>query len=274
MTAKQLFESGKLADAVSAANDEVKKKPLDASCRWLLCELLCFAGDLERADKQLDLIGTQDPQAVAGVALFRQLVRAETARQEFFRDGRVPELLGAPDPILKAHIAASIELRSGNQSRAAELLAQARDAAPPAPGTCDGAPFDDLRDLDDLCGPFLEVLTSTGKYYWVPFSTIENLEFRPPKRPRDLIWRQTEISVNGGPNGEVFIPCLYAGAATHADDQIRLGRATDWVGDGPVRGVGQRMLLVGEADKSILEITKVDFTNSRNIGEATAQPAP
>lgn len=268
MTAKQLLDAGKLADALAAANDDVKKHPQDASCRWLLSELLCFVGDFERADKQLDVIGTQDPQAVAGVALFRQLLRAEMARQEFYRDGRVPEFLGAPDAVLRAHIEASIELRSGNQARAAELLAQAREQAPPAAGTCDGAAFDDIRDLDDLCGPFLEVLTSTGKYYWVPLATVESMEFRPPKRARDLVWRQAEMSVNGGPTGEVYIPCLYAGTAAHADDQLRLGRATDWVGDGPVRGVGQRMLLVGEADKSILEITKLEFTNSRSISDA------
>jgi type VI secretion system protein ImpE len=273
MTAKQLFEAGQLAEAVSAAVDEVKKRPMDESCRWFLCELLCFTGDLDRADKQLDLIASQDPKALAGVALFRQLVRAELARQEVFRQGRVPEFLGAPDPVLRAHVAALIELRSGNELKAGELLSQAQGHAHPAPGVCDGAPFDDVRDLDDSCGPFLEVLTSTGKYYWVLFSTIESLEFRPPKRPRDLVWRQTDLSVNGGPNGEVYIPCLYAGTAASADNQLKLGRATDWIGENPVRGVGQRMLLVGETDKSILEITKIDFTHSRSIAEPEPPPA-
>jgi type VI secretion system protein ImpE len=270
MTAKQLFDAGKLADAVTAAGDEVRKRPLDESCRWFLCELLCFAGELDRADKQLDLISTQDPKAATGAALFRQLVRAELARQEFFREGRVPEFLGVPGPVLQAHLAASIELRLGNAAGARPILAKAREETPPVSGTCDGGAFDDFRDLDDLCGPFLEVLTSTGKYYWVALATIDNLEFRPPKRPRDLLWRQAEMSVHGGPYGEVYIPCLYAGTAASSDDQLRLGRATDWSPEeaGPVRGTGQRMLLVGEQDRSIMEITKVEFTNSVSVEDA------
>ena len=269
MTAKQLFEAGKLAEAVAAAGDEVKKRPLDESCRWFLCELLCFAGELDRADKQLDLISTQNPMAVAGSALFRQLVRAELARQEFFREGRVPEFLGAPGPVLKAHLAASIELRLGNAAGATSILAKARDETPSVCGTCDGAAFEDFGDLDDLCAPFLEVLTSTGKYYWVALETIESLEFRPPKRTRDLLWRQAEMSVHGGPNGDVYIPCLYSGTAACSDDKLRLGRATDWspAEAGPVRGTGQRVLLVGDEDRSILEITKVEFNNSRSIDE-------
>ena len=134
MTAKQLFEAGKLAEAVAAAGDEVKKRPLDESCRWFLCELLCFAGDLDRADKQLDLISTQDPKAVAGAALFRQLVRAELARQEFFREGRVPDPRGSRTGPRGAHLAASIELRLGNAPGAAPILAKARDETPPVTG--------------------------------------------------------------------------------------------------------------------------------------------
>jgi type VI secretion system protein ImpE len=273
MTAKQLFEAGKLAEALAAAGDEIKKRPLDEACRWFLAELLCFAGELDRADKQLDLISTQDPKSIAGAALFRQLVRAELARQEFFRDGRVPEFLGVPGPVLKAHLAASIELRLGNPSGAASILAKARDETPTVTGSCNGAAFENLLDQDDLCAPFLEVLTSTGKYYWVALETIDNLEFRPPKRPRDLLWRQAEMSVHGGPYGDVYVPCLYAGTAASSDDLFRLGRATDWSSEeaGPVRGTGQRVFLIGDQDRSIMEITKIEFTNSRSIEEPDAR---
>lgn len=276
MTATQLFETGKLAEAVTAIGEEIKKHPLDESRRWFLCELLCFVGNLDRADKQLDLISTQDPKAIAGTALFRQLVRAELAREEFFREGRVPEFLGLPGPVAKAHLEASIELRLGNSTAAAQLLAQAREIAPAVTGTCDGAPFEDFRDLDDLCSPFLEVLTSTGKYYWVELSTIDSLEFRPPKRARDLLWRQAEMSVHGGPYGDVYVPCLYAGTAASTNDQFRMGRATDWTPEdaGPVRGTGLRMLLIGEQDKSLMEITKVEFTNSRSIDDPEAAAVP
>ena len=71
-------------------------------------------------------------------------------------------------------------------------------------GTCDGVEFEDLRDLDDLMAPLFEVLTSNGKYYWVPIEQVELIEFRPVVRPRDLLWRRVRMVVKDGPDGEVY----------------------------------------------------------------------
>ena len=76
-TAAQLFQAGRLDEAITALNGEIKKKPTDLDRRVFLAELLSFAGNLERADLQLDTIGTQEPQVAVTMALFRQLVRAE-----------------------------------------------------------------------------------------------------------------------------------------------------------------------------------------------------
>jgi type VI secretion system protein ImpE len=109
--------------------------------------------------------------------------------------------------------------------------------------------------------PLLEVLTSNGKYYWIPMERIERIEFRPPERPHDLLWRRVHMQVDAGPDGEVYLPVLYPGAPAEADDKVRLGRATDWRGgDGsPVRGVGQRMFLVGNEGQSIMEFKEIAF---------------
>jgi type VI secretion system protein ImpE len=42
---------------------------------------------------------------------------------------------------------------------------------------------------------------------------------------------------------------------------LRLGRETDWqqADGGPVRGVGQRVFLVGEDDTAIMELGKLRF---------------
>src|SRR5262245_16784410 len=81
MTPGELFQAGKLTEAVQVALDAVKKNPTDTDRRGQLIELLCFSGDIERADKQLETIGQQDPRAQMGVSMLRQLVRAENARQ-------------------------------------------------------------------------------------------------------------------------------------------------------------------------------------------------
>jgi type VI secretion system protein ImpE len=261
MNAQEQYQAGDLRGAIATATEEVRKHPADTARRGFLTELLCVAGELERADRQLDALGQQDPEAALGVSMFRQLIRAEQARQQFYAEGRVPEFLAEVSPGLRLHLEASIRLREGQAGEAAALLAQAEAQRPHVAGTCGGRPFDDLRDLDDLTASFFEVLTSTGKYYWIPVESVELIEFRPPARPRDLLWRRARMVVHGGPDGEVFLPALYAGAGADADDRLRLGRATEWQGgDGtPVRGLGQRTFLVGDEAVPILELQELSF---------------
>jgi type VI secretion system protein ImpE len=98
----------------------------------------------------------------------------------------------------------------------------------------------------------------------VPLEKIERVAFHAPSVPRDLLWRRAQLTCRGGgPDVEVCVPVLYAGAHSEADDTLRLGRMTDWRGgDGvPVRGVGQRTFLVGTADRSVLEIKEITIDN-------------
>jgi len=271
MTAAEYYQAGKLGDAITAATEAVKAKPGEAQNRGLLAELLCFSGDLGRADTHLDLIAMQSPDVAIGVSLFRQLVRAEQARQQLFGEGRVPEFLDKPSEEMGLRLQASIALREKKEPEAKELIDRAEALRPACPGVCDGHAFADFRDLDDLCAGFFEVLTSTGKYYWIPVSRVESVEFHPPERPRDLIWRRARMVVLGGPDGEVFLPSLYAGTSTAPDEGTKLGRLTDWRGgDGTaVRGIGQRTFLLGDQDRPILEMTNLEFTSPKP-GEAAA----
>jgi type VI secretion system protein ImpE len=89
------------------------------------------------------------------------------------------------------------------------------------------------------------------------------MEFAPPTRPRDLMWRQCEMEVANGPTGFVYIPVMYLTpeSTDPPSPEILLGRATDWidgVGD-VVRGTGQRMFGVDDNDLSIMELKTVTF---------------
>src|SRR4051794_10406678 len=130
VTPQELFDAGKLGEAVTAALEQVKEKPADAAARGLLCELLCFTGDVERADRQLDVLGDIAPERMPAVALFRQLLRAEQARQQFFTEGRAPELVAELTPYMKLHLEASVCLREGRGADAAKLLAEAETTRP------------------------------------------------------------------------------------------------------------------------------------------------
>ena len=57
------------------------------------------------------------------------------------------------------------------------MLGRAEEQRVKLTGACDEQPFDDLRDVDELTSSFFEVLTSTGKYYWIPLERVESVEF-------------------------------------------------------------------------------------------------
>lgn len=69
------------------------------------------------------------------------------------------------------------------------------------------------------------------------------------------------MSVRNGPDGDVYLPVVYASDDPALPDTLRLGRETDWRQQdaGPVRGVGQREFLVGEQAHGILELTELSF---------------
>ena len=130
-----MFRAGQLGPAIEAANAEVRRKPGDLGARVLLAELLLFAGNLERADVILDAAAQADPTAAVVVAEFRQLLRADIARRQFSREGRVPEFLGEPTAALRAALAAQVALRAGDTAEAARQAAEAETIRPRVPGT-------------------------------------------------------------------------------------------------------------------------------------------
>ncbi len=258
-SASQLYQDGQLEEAIKAIQDEIKKNPTNTAKRGFLAELLCFAGELERADKQLDVIVSQEPEAAAGLAFWRQVIRAEQARQDFYSSGRAPHFIGEPTPMIENLIKASIAIRENSWQEAIDLVNAAEESKATIQVTCNGENAEDFRDLDDLNSGILEVMANNGKYYWIDFSQINHVEFMPPERPIDLLWRKAAIDVREGPEGEVFIPTIYS--YTDGDPLAKLGRKTEWSQDEdkPLRGIGMKAFLVGEEMKTIMEIDTLEI---------------
>jgi type VI secretion system protein ImpE len=261
LSAKELLEAGRLNEAIQVMNEEVKRNPTDVQRRGFLAELLCASGRLERADAQLEVIVQQDTKAALTVALLRQLIRAETARRDFFASGRLPEFLDVPPPYVQRYVEASVHLREKRPADAIKVLQQAEEERPRTKGSCNGKHFEDLRDLDDMTAAVFEVLTSTGKFYWIPVERVHSIEFRKPERLRDLIWRRAAMSVADGPDGEVYLPATYCPDGSEAEEQALLGRVTEWRGGegAPMRGVGQVCFLVGDESVPIMQMETVTF---------------
>jgi len=233
MNAQALFQAGKLHEAVQALGAELRDNPTDAKRRTFLFELLCFAGEYDRAEKQLDVLASDGRAAEMGALLYRAALHAERIRQSIFEKKNYP--LTEPEP------------------------------ESPLTGTLNGQPFQFFSDADPRLSARIEVFAA-GDYLWLPLQHIASIEIAAPKRLRDLLWTpaivRTGPAFKGKELGEVLLPVLSPLSWRHADDQVRLGRATDWQenGDGNSVPFGQKMFVVDEDDIPLLEIRKLEFT--------------
>jgi type VI secretion system protein ImpE len=231
MSAQELFKAGKLNEAIEALGVEVRNNPTDARRRTFLFELLCFKGDYDRAEKHLNILADGSPDSRVGAILYFSALHAERVRQDLFEKKDYP-----------------VTPATGN----------------PRGGTLNSQPFEELEDADPRLGPRLE-LFAAGAYLWIPFEHIESIELEAPKRLRDLLW--APALVRTGPKfkdkelGEVLLPVLAPFSWKHPDDNVKLGRATEWADlDGLSVPSGQRMFSVDGEDIPLLDIRKIEFT--------------
>jgi type VI secretion system protein ImpE len=200
-TPEGFFQAGKLKEAIQSATQLVKTRPSDVQPRSVLCELLCFAGELERADQQLDTIIQLDETAAQGASLLRHLIRSEYARREVFEEGRVPSFLTEPTPAQQSRLKALLCLREGNPDEAEQSIREAEGLETEVQGEVNGAAVAGFRDLDDLLGPIIEVFTATGKYYWIGVDQIVSLDLNPIEHLSDMLWRGGRIITRGDVTG-------------------------------------------------------------------------
>ncbi|MBL8350398.1 MAG: tetratricopeptide repeat protein [Burkholderiaceae bacterium] len=265
MTPGDALRAGDLAGALAAATAAVKAAPTNADARWLMAEILLVTGDAERADRMLDAAALREPNPA--VLEFRRLLRAEVTRGQVLREGRAPKYQGDDaTPAQRAALHARMLLRLGDVAGATAAADDVEALRGAVPGRLEDAAgrstaFDDLRDADDLLAAELEVLTTAGDHLLVPTSRVRSLAFDAPRRLRDLVWRRCSIDLKDGTEGVVFVPAIYLGATAETDSALLLGRATEWTDPalGPVRGRGQRMLLVGDEVLPITSLHKLEF---------------
>ncbi len=260
--AKALLDAGNLDGAVQAALNAVKAKPTDVNARIFLFELSCYTGDWQRGDRQLDTIGIQDVNAMIGTLIYRQCIVAEEKRAKFFSESLKPEFLSDPPDHVYGLLTANNRLREGNLDEARKTLDIVEEQRPAIPCTVNGAAKEDFRDYNDSTSCILEVFIKDS-YVWVPFEQMEKLEIFPPKSLRDLFWLQGKIETSSGTNGEVILPALYSGSFKHSNDQVRLGRMTDWrdTGGEIFIGEGIKLFWMDGEDKPILDIQVIEFAN-------------
>ncbi|HEX5432224.1 MAG TPA: type VI secretion system accessory protein TagJ [Bryobacteraceae bacterium] len=233
MSAKELFQAGKLNEAVAALSAEVRDNPTEVRRRTFLFELLCFQGEYDRAEKHLHVLAGANPDSQMGAVLYFSALHAERVRHDLFAKKEYPSAPVSDEP---------------------------------RGGTIDGRPFEAIEDADPRIGPRLE-LFAAGAYLWIPFEHIESIELQQPRRLRDLLWIpalvRTGPAFRGTELGEILLPALAPFSSRHASDAVRLGRATEWEeADGQTVPFGQRLFTIDGEDVPILEIRKVEFAST------------
>jgi hypothetical protein len=99
MTARELYHAGQLTAAIQALSGELRDNPTDMRRRTFLFELLCFAGEYDRAQKHLDVLATQGPDAATGALLYRAALNADRMRTDLFTRRDYPEARSSDAPV-------------------------------------------------------------------------------------------------------------------------------------------------------------------------------
>jgi type VI secretion system protein ImpE len=227
-TARELYEAGRLDSAIELLGAELRSNPADAQRRTFLFELLSFAGNYDRAEKQLDVLARGGPDGPLAVLPYRAALQAERIREHMFETQDFPT---GPAPF-------------------------------PVSGTYNGRPFQSLADADPRLGARLEVMAG-GRYMWLPFAYIEAIHIEPPKMLRDLRWLPARLSTNESVRdielGEVLLPVLTPSVWRNDDVDLRLGRATDWqdLSTGEFAPVGQKMLVIDDEHVPLISVRDI-----------------
>ncbi|KKO46686.1 virulence protein SciE type [Arsukibacterium ikkense] len=257
-----LISSGQLQDALEHALTVLRDDPLNAPMRAAYVELLCIAGELEKADNQLDMIVRQHPDFLLGAVNVRQLIRADTARRDFYQGGMTATLFGEPAPMFSALLKLRLALHEQDVRAAVQAATEMEQLRPAVAITQQSTEHADIRDLDDSLGGYLELFGTDGKYYLASFDQIASLKLHPPKSLLDTIWRRVDISIVDGPQGEAFLPLIYVGSN---DADTQLGRATDWHEHDAtlITGRGQKMILLGEQAVALGDVQQLSAVAER-----------
>jgi type VI secretion system protein ImpE len=231
MTPLALYREGKLREAIKTLGEELRSNPLDAKRRTFLFELLLFAGEYNRAEKQLDLLAGASADAAAGTLLYRSALHAERTRQAMFTNHETPPSKDEP-----VH-----------------------------GGSWNGKPFSELSDSDPRIGANLEVFIA-GSYTWIPIHYLRRLEIEPPTNLRDLVWARARVDTSSDFRlqelGEVLLPVICPLSSKHADESVHLGRESAWEQD-DVHGeipYGAKLVLIDGVEVPLLELRTVTWS--------------
>lgn len=260
MTPEEILKSGDAEGALAALSEKVRANPGDNKLRIFLFQLMCVMGQWDRAIRQLKICGEKDPAALPMAQTYREAIICEVYREKVFAGEKTPLVMGQPQDWLAQLIEAQRLLAQGQPQAAADLRAQAFEAAPGSSGMIDGQPFEWIADADMRLGPVLEAIVN-GKYYWIPFNQFREIAFEEPTDLRDQVWTAAHLTLATEGKVVALIPSRYVGSGVRGNAAEKLGRATSFedAGAETFTGLGQKLLATDQGDTALLDARTISF---------------
>lgn len=267
---QQLLSGGTLAEALTHLETQIKARPGDADLRAAFVQLLCLAGNWQRAQLQLRSWLAMTPQAKPTITLLEQVLEGEQQRAAVFCGQGEPRMPG-PEWAWTSTLLRALQAGCRGEHEAAATL---RDAAFSAANVGAGTvwlqeqqaehAFEWLVDGDGRLGPVCELIVN-GHYYWLPFAAIAEIRFQSPASVTDLVWRHAQVKLVDGSEQVCQIPVRYP-LTPEAEDRLRLGKITEWQpldqSEHQFIGYGQKVWLNSQAEFSLLDMASLHFTRA------------
>ena len=270
--AERAIQDGDLETAVAGLQAEIRRDSANSKLRIFLFQLLCVVGQWERALTQLKVAADLDAEALPMAQMYRETIGCELVRAEVFAGRKSPMVFGEPAEWLALLIESLLVGGTPGSAGAQELRARAFEAAPVSIGSIDGKAFAWIADADMRLGPVCEAVIN-GRYYWVPFERLAQVDIDEPTDLRDKVWMPAHFQFANGGEAVGVIPTRYPGSEGSEDDQIRLARKTVWAeaGEELFTGLGQRVFATDEGDCALMDVRsiKIGSVNSDQSVEAT-----
>ncbi len=195
ITAKELFAAGRVREAEKVLTAYLREHPSDKAQRTFLFELLCFAGEYARAEKQLAVLAGGSVESETGAIVYYAALHAEKTRQELFEKQAFP-----------AGPTASPRGKLNGKAFKDAVATRIRISAP-------GSRF-----------------SRPARMSGFPLSISPRSRWDRRKGCRDTLWApamvQAAASFKEMDLGEVLMPAIYPFSWKHPDEAVWLGRVT------------------------------------------------
>jgi type VI secretion system protein ImpE len=264
MTPAVLIREGKLAEAREVLVTKIKSAPGDTKSRTLLFQVLAFYGEWDKVERHLELLISQLPETATGVLVYRNLVAAERARREVAAGRQLPEFMTDPPTYLSGLLEARKALIDGDSARFGKIIGKVRKEVPEISGFADSKPFAGFSECDATLTGMIEVFVH-DRYLWLPLPSVRELSVPQPQTLLETLWIPGRVVTWDGLTTDCFLPVLYPETYVTENDQLRMGRLTDWIalGKDNYRGVGQHLFAIGEQEMGLLELGEVTFNRPK-----------